>query len=104
MNTVVEAVTVTTLTTEVEQLVSDSNAGIANHSQWRYSTCGALLPATSVYVENLHIGEKLKLLSTVVHVWHSLLVSTPQVKLMADNSGAVTVATSGFPPSIRCDK
>ena len=70
MNTVVvAATTVTTLTTEIVQLIPDSNTGIALHSQWRCSTCGALLqlPETSVHVEHLHTGEKLTLLSAIVH-------------------------------------
>ena len=49
VNTVVVAATVTTPTTEIVQLIPDSNTGIALHSQWRCSTCGALLPATSVH-------------------------------------------------------
>lgn len=100
MNTVVVAVTVTTVTTEIVQLIPDSNTGIALHSQWRCSTCGALLPATSVHVEHLHTGVKLTLLSAIVHLRHSILVSTPQVKMIVNNSCAVLIATSGFPPSI----
>ena len=79
MNTVVVAVSVTTLTTEIVQLIPDSNTGIAYHSQWRCSTCDALLPATSVHVEHLHNGEKLTLLSAIVHLRHSILVSAPQI-------------------------
>ena len=78
VNTVVVAAPVTTLTTEIVQLIPDSNTGIALHSQWRCSTCGALLPATSVHVEHLHTGEKLTLLSAIVHLRHSILVSAPQ--------------------------
>ena len=104
VNTVVVAATVTTLTTEIVQLIPDSNTGIALHSQWRCSTCGALLPATSVHVEHLHTGEKLTLLSAIVHLRHSILVSAPQVKLIVNNSCAVSITTSGFPPSIHCEE
>ena len=91
MNTVVVAANVTTLTTKIVQLISDGYTGIANHSQWRCTMCGALLPATSVYVEYLHAGEKLTLLSAIVHPRHSILISTPQVKLqlIVNNSCAV---------------
>ena len=37
---------------------------IARYSQWRCSTCGTLLPATSVHVEHLHTGQERSLLST----------------------------------------
>ena len=105
MNTVVVAANVTTVTTEIEQFIHDSNTGIARHSQWRCSTCGALLPATSVHVEHLHTGVKLTLLSAIVHLRHSILVvSTPQVKMIVNNSCAVIIATSGFPPSIHCEE
>ena len=104
MNTVVVAVPVTTRTTEIVQLIPDSNTGIAIHSQWRCSTCGALLPATSVHVEHLHTGVKLTLLSAIVHLRHSILASTPQVKLIVNNSCAVFMTTSGFPPSIHCEE
>ena len=105
MNTVVVAITtVTTITTEIVQLIPDSNTGIAPHSQWRCSTCGALLPATSVHVEHLHTGVKLTLLSAIVHLRHSIRVSAPQVKLIVNNSCAVSRTTSGFPPSIHCEE
>ena len=106
MNTVVVAVTtVTTVTTEIVQLIPDSNTGIAPHSQWRCSTCGALLPATSVHVEHLHTGEKLTLLSAIVGPRHSYLFSAPhQVKMIANNSCAVLITTSGFPPSMHCEE
>ena len=106
MNTVVEAATVTTPTTEIVQLIPDSNTGIGIHSQWRCSTCAALLPATSVHVEHLHTGVKLTLLSAIVHLRHSILVSAPQVKLIVNNScRAVSITTSGFPPSmIHCEE
>ena len=104
MNTIVIAVIVTTITTEIVQLVSDSNTGIAIHSQWRCSTCGAVLPATSVHVEYLHTGEKPTLLSAIVHPRHSILGSAPQVKLIVNNSCAVIMTTSGFPPSIHCEE
>ena len=104
MNTVVEAAPVTTITTEIVQLIPDSNTGIVHHSQWRCSTCGALLPATSVHVEHFHTGEKLTLLSAIVHPRHSMLVSAPQVKLIVNNSCAVFITTSGFPPSIHCEE
>ena len=105
MNTVVVAATVTTVTTEIVQLIPDSNTGIAPHSQWRCSTCGALLPATSVHVEILHTGEKLMLLSAIVGLRHSILASAPQVKMIVNNSCAVITAISGrFPPSIHCEE
>ena len=104
MNTVVVAVTtVTTPTTEIVQLIPDSNTGIALHSQWRCSTCGALLPATSVHVEHLHTGVKLTHLSAIVHLRHSILVSAPQVKLIV-NSCVVITTTSGFPPFSHCEE
>ena len=104
MNTVVVAATVTTLTTEIVQLIPDSNTGIGIYSQWRCSTCGALLPATSVHVEHLHTGVKLTLLIAIVHLRHSILVSAPQVKLIVNNSCDVITTTSGFPPSIHCEE
>ena len=105
MNTVVvAATTVTTPTTEIVQLIPDSNTGITVHSQWRCSTCGALFPATSVHFEHLNTGEKPTLISAIVHLRRSWLVSSPQVKLIVNNSCAVITTTSGFPPSIHCEK
>ena len=57
---------------------------IARYSQWRCSTCGTLLPATSVHVEHLHTGQERSLLSTctVVRVClrHSTLPPRPQIQ------------------------
>ena len=104
MTTVVKAVSMTTPTTEIVQIIPDSNTGIARHSQWRCSTSGALLPAASVHVEHLYTRKKLALLSAIVHLRHSLLGSTPQIELIVNNSCAVTHTTSGFPPSIHCEE
>ena len=104
MNTVVVAATVTTPTTEIVQLIPDSNTGVALHSQWRCSTCGPLLPVTSFHVEHLHTGVKLALFWAIVHLRSSILVyiSTPQEELVINNSCPVTITTSGFPPFVHC--
>ena len=104
VNTVVVAVILTTPTTEIVQFIADSNTGKAPYSQWRCSTSGTLLPATSVHVKRLHTGEKLTLLSAIVHLGHFFLVSTPQIELIVNNSWAVFPTTSGFPPSIHCEE
>ena len=104
VNTVVVAATMTTVTTEIVQIIPDSNTGKAQNSQWRCSPSGALLPATSVHVKHLYTGEKLTLLNAIMHLGHSLLVSTPQIELIVDNSCAVVITTSGFPPSIHCEE
>ena len=75
----------------------DINVG----SQWRCSTCGTLLPATSVHIEHLHTGQERSLLSTVVYTRHFILFPSPQVHLLPNNSCTGITATSGFPPSTR---
>ena len=104
VNTVVVAVTMTTVTTEIVQFISDSNTGKVLLTQWRCSTSGALLPATIVQVEHLYTREEMTLVSAIVHLRHSLLGSTPQIELMVNNSCAVIPSTSGFPPSIHCEE
>ena len=75
-----------------EQVILDSYAGIAPYSQWRWSTCGTLLPATSFHVEHLHTGQERSLLSTIVYMRHSMQPTCPQVHFVC----TVITATRGF--------
>ena len=95
VNAIVVAATVTTPTTKVVQVIPDSYTGIAPYSQWRCSTCGTLLPATSVHVEHLHAGQERSLLSTVVYTRQSSLLPSPRVHVHFLHNISCTVPDYG---------
>ena len=84
------------------QVIPDSYTGIAPYSQWRCSTCGTLLPATSVHLEHLHTGQERSPLSTIVYTRHStLLPCSPQLHFLPNNSCTVIMLISRFSLSTR---
>lgn len=57
MNAVMVATLMTTTPTKVVQVTLDGNTGIAFYSQWRWSVCDTLLPASLVHVESLNFRQ-----------------------------------------------
>ena len=100
MNTVVVAIIMTTITTEVVEVTFHCYTGIAPHSQWRCSTGGLLFPVAPLQVKHVYVRYERSLLGAVMTTECNILVSCPQEQTLPNNSSAVCTTTKRLIPSL----